>query len=498
MDEIREERLQCPECGERQFEGPATFEPNAQLACAACGHHFTPEETIGPRVVHEGLEEAKRRADELIRKTLPGAKIAGVGRTPKSTPDRPTPHRSGFLRVAHLSPGQSWPTPICNRYLVPLAVCFRSIFDTLGLVRRTAIPEATALHALRTRCSQTWEHIEACREDSATERANIEEILASKRLVPPDTALVIFGSLARDEWSGGSDVDWTLLVDGEARQEHLSVSQDISLALKEAKYREPGPGGVFGGVCFSHELIHQIGGDADSNRNTTRRILLLIESTVVGPNEDVRERVIRQVLKRYVEDDYEYRISERKPYIPRFFLNDVVRYWRMMAVDFAAKRRDRSGDKWAIRNFKLRMSRKLLFVAGLCMALSCRLRPSAVLQQEFDSDEQFCSAMIDHLNDLIAKTPIEILAQLCLDFDADEAANDIFSSYDAFLGVLRGSDSRDRLEELIQAEEALSDPTFKRARQIARDYQRGLTKLFFKTDQTDGGLTDMAQRYGVF
>ena len=340
--------------------------------------------------------------------------------------------------------------------------------------------------------------MEACRSDSAAERAKIEGILASKRLVPPDTALVVFGSLARDEWSGASDVDWTLLVDGEAREEHLSVAQDISKALRDAKYKDPGPGRVFGGVCFSHELIHQIGGDADSNRNTTRRILLLIESTVVGPNDDVRGRVIRQVLKRYVEDDFEYRVPERKPYVPRFFLNDVVRYWRMMAVDSAAKRRDRAGDKWAIRNFKLRMSRKLLFVAGFCMALSCKLRPSEVLQQSFESDGQFCSAMIDHLSILMEKTPIEILAELCLDFDADDAARSVFGSYDAFLGILRDADSRDTLEKLNDAEDALSDPTFERARQIARDYQKGLTHLFFKTDQTDGGLTELAQRYGVF
>lgn len=379
-----------------------------------------------------------------------------------------------------------------------LAVYFRPSFDTFGPIMRPAIPEATALHALQARCSQTWGHIEACRQDSKTEREKIQEILASKRLAPPDTALVVFGSLARDEWSGGSDVDWTLLVDGEAREEHLSVAQDISRALNEARYKEPGPGGVFGGVCFSHELIHQIGGDTDSNRNTTRRILLLIESTVVGPNEDVRGRVIRQVLKRYVEDDFEYRVPERKPYIPRFFLNDVVRYWRMMAVDFAAKRRDRSGDKWAIRNFKLRMSRKLLFVAGFCMALSCKLRPSSVLKQRFETNEQFCAAMIDHLSDLVAKTPIEVLAQLCLDFGAFEAAGDIFGSYDAFLGVLRDADSRDRLEKLNRAEEALSDSTFIRAREIARNYQSGLVKLFFKTDQADGGLTEMAQRYGVF
>jgi hypothetical protein len=42
-----------------------------------------------------------------------------------------------------------------------------------------------------------------------------------------------------------------------------------------------------------------------------------------------------------------------------FSLNDIVRFWRTMAVDFASKQRDRAGEEWGLRNAKLRMSRKL-------------------------------------------------------------------------------------------------------------------------------------------
>jgi hypothetical protein len=81
-----------------------------------------------------------------------------------------------------------------------------------------------------------------------------------------------------------------------------------------------------------------IGGDNDTNNNTTRRILLLLESQPIGDNK-AHSRVMKGVLSRYILEDSRPKMPTKNE-IPRFLLNDIIRYWRTMAVDFGYKRRE--------------------------------------------------------------------------------------------------------------------------------------------------------------
>src|SRR6266567_2674471 len=143
------------------------------------------------------------------------------------------------------------------------------------------------------------------REESARMRASLDEILSKEipAYASDDTSLVVFGSLARGEWTSGSDLDWTYLIDGQANSDHLRISQKVQTTLEKAGYVPPGSTGTFGNMAFSHDIIHQIGGQSDTNRNTTQRILLLLESSPIGARADAHERVIRAVISRYLEED---------------------------------------------------------------------------------------------------------------------------------------------------------------------------------------------------
>lgn len=307
-----------------------------------------------------------------------------------------------------------------------------------------------------------------------------------------DWSLVVFGSLARDEYTAGSDADWTVLVDAPVASAHVTAAHAVSSRTKKA-FRSPGRTGVFGTMAFSHEVVHQIGGHQDSNANTTRRILLLLESACIG-RPDAYDRVIRGLLNRYLEEDRTFSNPEGEPpKVPRFLLNDIVRYWRTMAVDFASKHRERAGEGWALRNAKLRLSRKLIFASGMLMCFSCKLSPSNEARESLFGPELTFEPLINHLDRYVRSTPLEILATMWLEYGPENAMREFFDSYDAFLGMLNDTTSRERLENLPEAT-SRTDELFQRIRNQGHRFDRALLTLFFEV----APIADLTKRFGVF
>ena len=102
----------------------------------------------------------------------------------------------------------------------------------------------------------------------------------------PDANFVVFGSLARGESTAGSDVDWSLLIDGQTDPADMEAALRIEKLLRDGGWKHPGPSGIFGSLAFSHSLVHDIGGGADNYVNTTRRMLLLLVSPIARDSRD--------------------------------------------------------------------------------------------------------------------------------------------------------------------------------------------------------------------
>lgn len=200
--------------------------------------------------------------------------------------------------------------------------------------------------------------------------------------LPGRSSLVLFGSWGRYELTSESDDDWGLLLDNpETEVEDPAVDAALE-HLREVFDEEKAPGrqAYFGCAFHTHPLRDQIGLDEDDTRNLTRRMLLLLESVAVtGP--DVHRDAQDRVLSRYLE----YHRRSYRP--PRFLLNDVMRDWRTICVDFEGKaaqdRRERvEKDKFVMRNAKLRTSRKMLYASGLLPVLLCRFVDEAAIGPE--------------------------------------------------------------------------------------------------------------------
>jgi predicted nucleotidyltransferase len=337
-----------------------------------------------------------------------------------------------------------------------------------------------------------WPSLTRGRERARAEIERIRE--ACESLVMPDTSLVVFGSLARGEYTDRSDVDWTLLVDGITIPEHLTVARQISDALAMLESKKPGRTGTFGNLASSHNLIHYIGGEDDTNVNITRRSLLLLEACPVGADEAFI-RVRNNLLKRYLEEDLGLWRESTNRKIPHFLLNDFARYWRTMAVDFADKQHDRFHEGFALRNIKLRLSRKLLYISGLLACFRAQLElPSPPERIEFfcrDNSVQVAS----YFRALLDKTPLDITAETLTKFAGKpEAVARLFGAYEDFLAILSDNDKREHLEKLTP-EKLEIDSVYDEARKVSHRFRDAIEEIFLKPDNPIGELTI---QYGVF
>jgi hypothetical protein len=278
--------------------------------------------------------------------------------------------------------------------------------------------------------------------------------------LPENEVVVTCGSYARGEASEGSDIDFFIITSQLPSQSETCFDLNSTpwvVSVKDAINGivpiEPAVGGAFSKVEPRDSMLVNIGGDNDSNQKITRRMLFLLEGQWLF-NADGLKRVRREMLERYVGKG----ISDHQ--LALFLLNDIVRYYRTIAVDYEFKTIE--GEKpWGIRNIKLVFSRKLLYASGL---FSVAMTADRDREQKITIlEELFEIPVIDRMTEICGKNKLE----------------GVLESYDRFLERLEEHDVRERLKKLKMNER--SDPLFRELKNEGHHFTRKLLNLFEDT-----------------
>jgi len=332
-----------------------------------------------------------------------------------------------------------------------------------------------------------WAQLLQAQELTKGFEEKIVQSLPKERMYSSDADMVVFGSIAREECTNKSDVDWTLLIDGQANPGHLRIAQIIEKALEAVDLTKPGTTGMFGQITFSHDLIHYVGGEDDSNHNLSRRILLLLESRRISTDRSqggtAYDRVISGIVEQYIENDSGFITGRTNDRVPRFLLNDIVRFWRTMCVDFAYKQREQQGRKWALRNIKLRMARRLIFIKGLLLCFKS-------YQSGWDANQ-----VKEELIKNVPIPPLEFILSVLQERGIpDRLIVQLLDAYNRYLEMLNNESFRKHLED-IEMTKAYGDDRFEEARTVSHQFQDALRSIFF---EVPGDIREFTLKYGFF
>lgn len=213
------------------------------------------------------------------------------------------------------------------------------------------------------------------------------------------------GSLGRRELGHHSDLDVFLVDTGDADERvgnlgRIRLLSDLIVAAHAAGFGEFSNDGEFLRVHPLDHLSSFLGTrDDDASNVFTARMLLLLESVpLIG--DDAYRVCIDRVLCDYWRDE------RHDGFLPVFLVNDIVRYWKTMCLNYEAARPDLGSprDEAAIAKrrlalVKLRFNRLWMCFNGLAYLLA-GYRPSSTGGSAIEKQ---------HAVSMVALSPLERL-----------------------------------------------------------------------------------------
>ena len=276
---------------------------------------------------------------------------------------------------------------------------------------------------------------------------------------PPDAVKILAaaGSMARLEASEQSDLDLIIVTSDEKPVDEDELAAWRNRLCELLEIEKPNPNGVFvKSVPFSR--IVGIAGYAEEHySDVAKRVLAVLESEWLYGEEDYQQ-LLDDVLDCYGQD---VKVAPHKVFL--FLLNDVIRFFRALCVNYQHTKSETDDGKWPIRNLKLRHSRVLMYFSMVAAIGSLSPRDAV------DKAET--------LRSLIAMPPLRRL-HAAYALSDDDGFDRVAELYDCFLEKLSDKTIRDEMKgleyenryesELFNTLKANSD---KLATELARFYE---------------------------
>ncbi len=298
-------------------------------------------------------------------------------------------------------------------------------------------------------------------------------------------AIYVTGSFGRLEarFPKGSDLDLFFLYgpdDRSREQERLpqltwfEVAGELIRIARELEFEEFSRDGAF---LQAHNVWHigrQLGSQhEDAENGFTARLLLLLESRYIL-NEDLYERFMSETIGFYYGDHS----TNRGTFRPTFLINDILRFWRTLCLNYEHKRNGKRSEHntddenaaWradsALDNLKLRFSR-LSTCYSMVIALAAEptpVGPERVLELCRTAPTDRWSIAAKHASGSAAA-------------EATSKVQQIIDGYESFLELMADEDSlRERLT---------SHPERERTRRQAGSFGQLVSEFLLATCQGD-------------
>ena len=274
------------------------------------------------------------------------------------------------------------------------------------------------------------------------------------------TGLAIFcaGSLARMEAGDKSDLDIFVTADGDGKSHgrlfQIELFSELMALNRRLSFPPFSNDGEYLKIYCMNELKSETGSRFDDSENLfTARMLLILESQPM-----VNEATYGEHLHKIIEHYYRDR-NGTGSFRPLFLLNDLLRYWRTLCLNYEAHRHnpDRPFRK---KNVNLRFSRMLTVFSTVL----------PLVGQPIDT--------VEKLEELCKKTPLDRLAaglDMLNDSTLATRWHDILNGYAEFLSWKENPD----VDEVLAKKKSLIN---KRAAELSAFLYDALTH---KTIQPD-------------